>query len=83
MTHLIELVCRKDHGASERQDFSPVLTVYERKWGWCVNSGDSNHVWDAVEPLSLDELRLRERAHRLEEVRAAADSESSAAESRE
>lgn len=69
MTPLIECICYKDHSANERQDFSPVLTVYERKWGWCVNSGGSNHEWTVTEPLSLDEHRRRTRARRVEAVR--------------
>jgi hypothetical protein len=68
MQPLIELICRRDHSAAERQDFFPVLTLHERRWGWCVHSGGSDHEWTAVEPGSLDDLRLREttlpREHR-------------------
>lgn len=71
---MIEFICRKDHPSDERQDFSPVLTVHEQRWSWCVNSGLADHEWVATEAGSLDDLRLRERARRLEESQAVTDS---------
>jgi hypothetical protein len=55
---------------------SPV-TIYEGAWAYCPVGASSEHLWEAIEPVSLSDLKLidvivrpREAAPRTREARA-------------
>jgi hypothetical protein len=48
----IEFVCRADHTAHERLDYVPMVTVFETKWGWCLEGGSEHHDWKAIAPTA-------------------------------
>ncbi|TMC77371.1 MAG: hypothetical protein E6J15_03950 [Chloroflexi bacterium] len=53
------------------------VTIYEGAWAYCPIGALTEHVWEAIEPVSLTDLKLieiivrpREAAPRTREVRA-------------
>ena len=54
----IELVCRADHTPDERLDYVPMVTVFETRWGWCLDGGSENHDWKAIAPTAPSDCVL-------------------------
>ena len=78
--NLVRYRCRaSDHTDASRNANmagSPV-TIYEGAWAYCSVGAGSEHIWEAIEPVSLSDLKLievivrpREAAPRTREARA-------------
>lgn len=79
-TNLVRYRCRANVHADASRNAnvggSPV-TIYEGAWAYCPVGADSEHVWEAIDPVSLSDLKLveiivrpREAAPRTREARA-------------
>jgi hypothetical protein len=61
-SNLVRYVCRaKVHVDARRNETvvagSPV-TVYEGEWAYCAAGARTEHVWEAIEPVTLANLKL-------------------------
>ena len=63
-SNLVRFICRaKVHVDASRNATvaagSPV-TVHERAWAYCAAGARTDHVWEAIEPVTLTNLKLVE-----------------------
>lgn len=57
MGALISWVCRADHPVQERSEYEPAITINRGAWAVCLQGGDDEHKWDAIEPSAVETLR--------------------------
>jgi hypothetical protein len=69
-SNLVRYVCRaKVHVDASRSATSPVgspVTVYDGAWAYCAAGEREEHAWEAIEPVTLSNLKLIEVARRRE-----------------
>lgn len=61
MAALISWVCNLDHGVPDRRDYLPSVTLHDGKWAYCLQGGDGDHTWCAIEPAPIEMLSVRHR----------------------
>lgn len=59
MSALISWVCRVDHAFREDAMSLPAVTIHKGAWAFCVAGGEDPHTWQAIEPKSVEQLRIR------------------------
>ena len=62
-SNLVGYVCRAKAHVDARNASVPAgspVTVYEGEWAYCPAGARTEHQWEAIEPVSLAELRLVE-----------------------
>jgi hypothetical protein len=61
-------VCRVKHvdarALSKESCVESPITVHDGRWAYCAAGGHTDHLWEAIDPVSLLELKLAEVAHR-------------------
>ena len=58
MATLISWICRVDHSIPDRRDHLPSSTLHDGEWACCLKGGDGDHVWDAIDPVPIEMLRV-------------------------
>ena len=65
-TDLVRYVCRlRDHVDASHDMAAPTVspvTIHDGVWAFCPAGAQSEHVWEAIEPVTLATLRLTEAA---------------------
>ena len=61
-SNLVEYVCRATaHGDASRgsaaKQASPI-TIHDRAWAYCPAGARSDHEWEAIDPVSLTDLKV-------------------------
>jgi hypothetical protein len=63
-TDLVRFVCRSSvHTEASRNPTGAVrspVTIHEGAWAYCPSGVDIAHEWEAIEPVTLADLRLVE-----------------------
>jgi hypothetical protein len=63
-TDLVRFVCRSSaHNEASRNQTEAVrspVTIHEGAWAYCPGGAQTEHEWEAIEPVSLADLRLVE-----------------------
>ena len=61
-TNLVRFVCRaKVHvngGRSATTVLGSPVTIHDGAWAYCAAGSRAGHEWEAIEPVSLTELKL-------------------------
>jgi len=61
-TNLVRFVCRaKVHvngGRSATTALGSPVTIHDGAWAYCAAGSRAEHEWEAIEPVSLTELKL-------------------------
>lgn len=69
-SNLVRFVCRaKVHVDASRKATVAVgspVTIHEGAWAYCPAGARAEHDWDAIEPVTLSDLKLVEVARRRE-----------------
>jgi hypothetical protein len=62
---LIHFVCWVEHPDLRRARGGVVLRdqvqVHEGRWAYCSTGGKTDHVWEPIGPLTVDDVKLYER----------------------
>lgn len=62
---LIYFVCWVEHPELRTARRGTVLVdqlqIHDRKWAYCSAGGKSGHSWEAIDPLSIVDVKLYER----------------------
>jgi len=65
-SNLVRHVCRArahlDAGRNARVAEGSPVTIHEGVWAYCPAGARSGHEWEAIEPVTLTDLRLVEAA---------------------
>jgi hypothetical protein len=59
MSAMITSVCNVKHQVLDWCGAVPLITFNEGGWAYCAGGGASDHVWTVIEPITVEELRLR------------------------
>jgi hypothetical protein len=52
----IEFMCRAAHTDEDSFDFTPLMTVFEMKCGWCLRGASEHHEWTKTPPTAVSDL---------------------------
>ena len=60
----IHFVCKAKHGdaATVPSSLESPVTLHEGQWAYCARAARTGHMWEAIPPVSLSELKLTEVA---------------------
>lgn len=62
----IHFVCRAKHAkataVSKTSALETPITLNEGLWAYCSHAAPAEHIWEAIEPVSLADLKLAEVA---------------------
>jgi hypothetical protein len=54
----IQFVCNSAHQGEDVNRDGPAITLNESLWAYCSRGGLTGHVWQRIEPTTLDELAV-------------------------
>ena len=61
-TNLVRFVCRATaHVDASRSGTSPLgspVTIHEGAWAYCAAGARDGHEWEAIEPVTLSDLKV-------------------------
>ena len=54
----IDFICASAHTGEDINRDGPAITLNDRLWAYCSRGGISGHLWQRIEPTTLDELAI-------------------------
>jgi hypothetical protein len=64
LVHFVCWVKHPDLHVRGRPVLVDQLQIHDKKWAYCAGGGKSDHLWEAIDPLSLVDVQLHDRWRR-------------------